>query len=229
MLMLGLFWLGGVSVVYYFYALDTDSFCQSSCLTFFISVVPDNCENPIARAGLSLAYAVQTGLYFSLGSPLADYHERVGWRFFTYVNAGFGVLFYCVTFAYFVAMGIKRTRKRRVDVLTKLEDLGDRPAAASLLSLDKASVFRSYGFRARVFFMLAWIALGMGYAVLSKKLSYLDALYWTLLVPTLCDAEVDHLAGLDSEAFPPAPTPSPTAIPTYEDDLGPDEAMYKYG
>ena len=76
--------------------------------------------------------------------------------------------------------------------------------------------------------MLAWIALGMGYAVLSKKLSYLDALYWTLLVPTLCDAEVDHLAGLDSEAFPPAPTPSPTAIPTY-DDLGPDEAMYKYG
>jgi hypothetical protein len=32
-----------------------------SCLTFFISVVPDNCENPIARAGLSLAYAVQVG------------------------------------------------------------------------------------------------------------------------------------------------------------------------
>lgn len=29
----------------------------------------------------------QTGLYFSLGSPLADYHERAGWRFFTYVNA----------------------------------------------------------------------------------------------------------------------------------------------
>ena len=29
MLMLGVFWLAGVSAVYYFYALDTDSFCQS--------------------------------------------------------------------------------------------------------------------------------------------------------------------------------------------------------
>lgn len=90
-------------------------------------------------------------------------------------------------------------------------------------------MFTSYGFRARAFFMLAWIALGMGYAVLSKDLSYLDALYWALLVPTLCDAEVDPLAGLDSEAYPPAPTPSPTAMPTYEDDWEPDDAMFKYG
>ena len=29
MLMLGAFWLGGATALYYFYALDTDSFCQS--------------------------------------------------------------------------------------------------------------------------------------------------------------------------------------------------------
>ena len=60
---------------------------SSSCLALIVSVVPDNCEAPEARSGLALAYAVQTGLYLRVGSPLHDYHERKGWRFFTFVNA----------------------------------------------------------------------------------------------------------------------------------------------